>query len=178
MYRRQPTVDNSGRRTVGVIAMTRLSVIVALAALAAGCSSASTGGHVTASPSGSRAHLTVPSALTVRCTETLSAADVTNGGVAGTGHCMLTGVLHDSGPTTDHRTQTAEAIFIRRVVTGAKGTITFVIKIPTDGAGGEPWTITSGTGGYAKLHGRGDQVVDNYTGTPATFVLIGTVSQA
>jgi hypothetical protein len=82
-----------------------------------------------------------------------------------------------SGPTTDHRTQTAEAIFIRRVVTGAKGTITFVIKIPTGGAGGEPWTITLGTGAYAKLHGRGDQVVDNYTGTPATFVLIGTVSQ-
>ena len=63
--------------------------LVALAALAAGCSSASTGGHVTASPGGSRAHLTVTSALTVRCTETLSAADVTNGGVAGTGHCML-----------------------------------------------------------------------------------------
>jgi hypothetical protein len=91
---------------------------------------------------------------------------------------MLTGVLHDSGRAIDHRTQTAEAIFIRRVVTGAKGTITFVIKIPMDGAGGEPWTITSGTGVYAKLHGRGDQVVDNYTGTPATFVLIGTVSQA
>ena len=59
----------------------------------------------------------------------------------------------------------------------AQGPITFVIKIPTDGAGGEPWTITSGTGAYAKLHGRGDQVVDNYTDTPATFVLTGTVSQ-
>ena len=88
-----------------------------------------------------------------------------------------TGALHESGPEITYRAQTAETIFIRRVVTGAKGTITFVINIPTDGAGGEPWTITSGTGAYAKLHGRGDQVVDNYTDTPATFVLMGTVSQ-
>ena len=116
--------------------------------------------------------------LTVRCTETLTGADVTNGGVSGTGHCTLTGRLHDSGPTTDYRTQTADTILIRRVVAGAKGTITFVIKIPTVGAGGEPWTITSGTGTYTKLHGRGYQVVDNYTGTPATFVLKGTVSPA
>ena len=87
------------------------------------------------------------------------------------------GRLHDSGPTADYRTQTPETIFIRRVITGAKGTITFVIKIPTAGAVGEPWTITSGTGTYAKLQGRGYQVVDNYTGTPATFVLTGTVSQ-
>ena len=33
MYQRQPTADNSGRRTVGVIAMRRLCVIVALVAL-------------------------------------------------------------------------------------------------------------------------------------------------
>jgi hypothetical protein len=115
--------------------------------------------------------------LTVRCTETLTGADVTNGGVAGTGHCTLTGRLQDSGPTTDYRTQTADTIFIRRVITGAKGTITFGIKIPTAGAGGEPWTITSGTGAYTKLHGRGHQVVDNYTADPATFVLKGTLSQ-
>jgi hypothetical protein len=37
--------------------------------------------------------------------------------------------------------------------------------------------ITSGTKTYAKLHGQGYQVVDNYTGSPATFVLKGTVSQ-
>jgi hypothetical protein len=68
---------------------------------------------------------------------------------------------------------------IRRVVTGAKGTITFLIKIPLGGGpGGEPWTITSGTKTYTKLHGRGHQVVDNYTGSPATFVLKGTVSPA
>jgi len=115
--------------------------------------------------------------MTMHCTDTLTAVDATNWAVSGHGHCTLTGALHESGPEITYRAQTAETIFIRRVVTGAKGTITFVINIPTDGAGGEPWTITSGTGAYAKLHGRGDQVVDNYTDTPATFVLMGTVSQ-
>jgi hypothetical protein len=46
------------------------------------------------------------------------------------------------------------------------------------GPGGERWTITSGTKAYAKLHGRGYQVVDNYTGSPATLVLKGIVSPA
>ncbi len=116
--------------------------------------------------------------LTVQCRETLTGQDVTNGRVSGTGHCTLTGVLHDSGPTTDYRTQNGEKVLIRRVVTGAKGTITFVITIPlAGGPGGEPWKITSGTKTYTKLHGQGHQVVDNYTGSPATFVLKGTVSQ-
>jgi hypothetical protein len=115
--------------------------------------------------------------LTVQCTETLTGQDVTDGGVAGTGHCTLTGGLHDSGPDTDYRTQNSTAILIRRVVTGANGTITFLITINTAGQGGEPWTITSGTKTYAKLHGRGYQVVDNYTDSPATFVLKGAVSQ-
>jgi hypothetical protein len=44
--------------------------------------------------------------------------------------------------------------------------------------GSEPWTITSGTKTYAKLHGRGNEVVDNYAGSPATFVLKGTVSSS
>jgi hypothetical protein len=117
--------------------------------------------------------------LTVRCSETRTGQDVINGGVAGTGRCALTGILHDSGRVTDYRTQSGETAFIRRVVTGAKGTITFVITIPlAGGPGGEPWTITSGTKTYTKLHGRGHQVVDNYAGSPATFVLKGTVSQA
>jgi hypothetical protein len=115
--------------------------------------------------------------LTVRCTDTLTAVDATNWAVSGHGHCTLTGALHESGPEITYRAQTAEAISIRRVITGAKGTITFVIKIPQIGGGGEPWTITSGTGAYAKLHGHGLQVVDNYQATPATFVLKGTVSQ-
>jgi hypothetical protein len=115
--------------------------------------------------------------LTVQCTETLTGQDVTDGGVSGTGHCTLTGGLHDSGPTTDYRTQNSTAILIRRVVTGANGTITFLITINTASTGAAPWTITSGTKTYAKLHGRGYQVVDNYTDSPATFVLKGTVSQ-
>jgi hypothetical protein len=115
--------------------------------------------------------------LTVHCTDTLTAVDATNWGVSGHGHCTLTGVLHESGPEITYRAQTVEAIFIRRVITGAKGTITLVVKIPQVGGGGETFTITSGTGAYAKLHGRGYQVVDNYQAIPATFVLKGTVSQ-
>jgi hypothetical protein len=114
--------------------------------------------------------------LTMQCTENLTGPNVTNGGVAGTGHCTITGRLHDSGPTTDYRTQNGATILIRRVVTGAKGTITFMITIHLVGAGGEPWAITSGTKTYRKLHGRGYEVVDNYAGSPATFVLKGTVS--
>ena len=117
--------------------------------------------------------------LTVHCTESLAGQDVANGGVSGTGHCTLIGALHDRGPATDYRMQNGETALIRRVVTGAKGTITFLIRIPLGGVpGGEPWTITSGTKTYTKLHGRGHQVVDNYTGSPATFVLQGTVSPA
>lgn len=119
--------------------------------------------------------------LTVQCTETGTAAQnaspigVTDGGVAGTGRCTITGVLHDSGRVTDYRTQNGETAIIRRVVTGAKGTIIFMIRIDLL-SGSEPWTITSGTKTYAKLHGRGNEVVDNYAGSPATFVLKGTVS--
>ena len=119
--------------------------------------------------------------LTMQCTETGTAAQnasptgVTDGGVAGTGRCTITGVLHDSGPVTDYRTQNGETAIVRRVVSGVKGTITFMIRIDMIN-GREPWTITSGTKTYAKLHGRGNEVVDNYAGSPATFVLKGTVS--
>src|SRR5215467_12631185 len=119
--------------------------------------------------------------LTVQCRETLTgqnvADGVTDGGVAGTGRCTITGLLHDSGPATDYRTQNGETAIIRRVVAGAKGTITFVIRIDLV-SGSEPWTIRSGTKTYAKLHGRGYEVVDNYSGSPATFVLKGTVSSS
>jgi hypothetical protein len=125
------------------------------------------------------AHNVAHSNLTVKCTETISAGvEVTDGGVSGTGRCAMTGVLHDSGPATDYRTQNGDTAIIRRVVTGAKGTVTFVITIHLSSGGGEPWKITSGTKTYAKLHGRGYEVVDNYAGDPATFVLKGTVSPA
>jgi hypothetical protein len=117
--------------------------------------------------------------LTVQCTENRTGQDPTNGGVAGHGRCTITGVVHDRGPATDYRTQNGTTALIRRVVTGAKGTITFVITINlSSSGGGEPWKITSGTKTYTTLHGRGYQVVDNYSGTPATFVLKGTVSHA
>jgi hypothetical protein len=116
--------------------------------------------------------------LTVQCTENPTGQDPTNGGVWGHGRCTITGVVHDSGPATDYRTQNGTTALIRRVVTGAKGTITFVITINLTGGGGEPWKITSGTKTYTKLHGRGYEVVDNYASTPATFVLKGTVSPA
>jgi len=115
--------------------------------------------------------------MTVQCTENPTGQDPTDGGVWGHGRCTITGVVHDSGPATDYRTQNGTTALIRRVVSGAKGTITFVITINLTGGGGEPWKITSGTKTYTKLHGRGYEVVDNYAGTPATFVLKGTVSQ-
>jgi hypothetical protein len=127
------------------------------------------------------ASATHKSNLTMQCTETgsetqnASPIGVTDGGVAGTGRCTITGVLHDSGPVIDYRTLNGETAIVRRVVTGAKGTITFMIRIDLV-SGSEPWTITSGTKTYAKLHGRGNEVVDNYSGSPATFVLKGTVS--
>jgi hypothetical protein len=60
------------------------------------------------------AHNGAKSNLTVQCRETLTGQDVTGGGVAGTGHCAITGVLHDSGPATDYRTQNGTTAIIRR----------------------------------------------------------------
>lgn len=116
--------------------------------------------------------------LTVQCIETLvpNASAVTNGGVVGTGHCTMTGLLHDSGRTTDYRTASAITIRIRRVIAFAKGTITFAILIPLVGGGGERWTVTSATKTYAKLHGRGYEIVDDWADSPATFVLKGIIS--
>ena len=135
---------------------------------------AAPGAAVLISACASAAPSVAHSNLTVQCTENVSGVDVTNGGVAGTGRCALTGRVHDSGPATDYRTQNGLTAIIRRVVTGAKGTITFVIRIDLV-SGSEPWTITSGTETYAKLHGRGNEVVDNYSGRPETFVLKGSV---
>ena len=149
--------------------MRKRNIVLALAAapaVAALISSCAASQHV--------AH----SNLTVQCTENPTGQDPTNGGVWGHGRCTITGVVHDSGLATDYRTQNGTTALIRRVVTGAKGTITFVITINLAGGGGEPWKITSGTKTYTKLHGRGYEVVDNYAGTPATFVLKGTVSPA
>ena len=117
--------------------------------------------------------------ITVQSTETLSAQDVTNGGVAGTGHFTISGAIADAGPETDYRTVKGTKVLIRRVVVGKKGTITFLITLyttaPSTALG--RWTITSATGSYKGLHGSGEQTVDNYNSSPATFALAGTVAR-
>ena len=114
--------------------------------------------------------------VTVRCTEILKDPDVTNGGVAGTGHCTISGKIKDKGKATDYRRQVGNTALIRRVVAGQKGTITFLITINLS-TGGEPWSVTSGSKAYRGLRGKGRQVVDNFSATPATFVMKGTISR-
>jgi len=114
--------------------------------------------------------------VTVRCTEILKNPDVTNGGIAGTGHCTLIGKIEDKGKATDYRRQVGNKALIRRVVAGKKGTITFLITIDLK-TGAEPWSVTSGSRAYRGLRGDGRQVVDNFSATPATFVMKGTISR-
>jgi len=166
----QARARQSQRPSGGELKMRKRDIVLSLAATPAVA--------VLISSCAPAAHNGAKSNLTVQCREHVTGQDVTNGGVSGTGHCTITGVLHDSGPATDYRTQNGETAVIRRVVTGAKGTITFMITIHLVNGGGEPWKITSATKTYEKLHGRGYQTVDNYAGSPATFVLKGTVSQA
>jgi hypothetical protein len=117
--------------------------------------------------------------ITVQSTETLSAQDVTDGGVSGTGHFTISGAITDKGAVTDYRTVKGNMVLIRRVAVGKNGTITFLITLyttaPPTGLG--RWTITSATKSYKGLHGNGAQTVDDYNSTPATFALAGTVSQ-
>jgi hypothetical protein len=116
--------------------------------------------------------------ITVRSTETLKSYEVTNGGVAGTGHFTISGAINDKGTVTDYSRVKGSTALIRRVTVGKKGTITFLITLHRGGsASPAPWTITSGTKAYKGLHGKGTQVVNNFRSTPATFALKGTVSQ-
>ncbi len=107
-----------------------------------------------------------------------SAADVTDGSVAGTGHFTATGAITDMGGYIDYRTvdKARTTAKVRRVTVGKKGTIVFLIVINLK-SGSEPWTVVSGTKAYKGLRGRGTEVVDNYADTPATFVMKGTVSR-
>lgn len=115
--------------------------------------------------------------ITVRSTENLKATDVTNGGVAGRGGFRISGAITDKGKVTDYRTVKGGTALIRRVAVGARGTITFLITIHLGDSTPAPWKITSATRAYKDLHGKGRQVVDNFSETPATFVLKGTVSR-
>lgn len=65
------------------------------AALAAALAAAVTGSAVACSATASRA--VASRAVTVRCTAILKDADVTSGGVAGTGHCTISGAIDDNG---------------------------------------------------------------------------------
>jgi hypothetical protein len=67
----------------------------------------------------------------------------------------------------------------RGYVVGKKGMITFLVTLdmsaPSTALG--HWTITSATKSYHGLHGSGDQTVDHFQDSPATFALAGTVSR-
>lgn len=119
----------------------------------------------------------VGGAITVRCTESLKSADVTDGGVSGAGRCTIGGAIDDQGKATDYRTSVANKALIRRVVVGRKGTITFLITIDLGSGVAPRWSVKSASGAYRGLHGKGREVVDDFSSTPATFVMTGTVSR-
>ena len=84
--------------------------------------------------------------------------NVSNGGVAGRGHFKATGAISDTGAVVTYRTDTGALITLRYVTTSTNGTITYVVKItPYTGTGSSRWTITSATGRYKCLHGRGTE---------------------
>ena len=117
--------------------------------------------------------------ITVRSSETLKSQDVTDGGVAGTGHFTISGAISDAGAVTDYRTVKGSKVLIRRVVVGKKGMIVFLVTLDMSGPPNAPgqWTITSATKSYEGMHGRGKQTVDDFGSSPATFALAGTVSR-
>ena len=101
---------------------------------------------------------------------------VANGGVSGTGRFTATGGIHDSGTYTHFRRVRGHTARIRCVNVGKHGTITIVITVNLN-TGSNAWTVTSGTGSYAGLHGKGTLTVDNFESNPYTFVMKGAVSR-
>jgi hypothetical protein len=165
-----PRANVTGRERTGfALALVAVSLVLSLSA--ASCGSSSTSATSSSDQQGGR--------ITVRSTEKLKPQDVTDGGVAGTGHFTITGAISDAGKATDYRTERGNKVLIRRVVAGKKGTITFLITLdlraPTTALG--HWRITSATNGYKGLHGNGKQTIDNFDASPATFALAGAVSQ-
>jgi hypothetical protein len=156
-------------RRSALVGAPRAVVAIAVAVLASSCGSSHSS---TASSSPSRP---TSGKITVQSTETLLAQDVTNGGVAATGHFTISGAITDKGRVTDYRTPKGNKVLIRRVVVGKDGTITFLITLYS-GVAPARWTIASATKSYKGLHGSGAQTVDNTGSTPATFTLAGNVS--
>ena len=154
-------------RSLRIVGLVVVALVAGVLAASCGSSQSSTSSSSPKSANGK---------ITVQSTETLSAQDVTNGGVAGTGHSTISGAIADAGAVTDYRTVKGNTALIRRVVAGSRGTITFLITIQLGTPSPEKWTITSGTSTYKDLHGKGLETVDNFAATPATFTLVGTVS--
>lgn len=102
---------------------------------------------------------------------------VTDGGIASTGRFTLAGVIHDHGRYTDYRTVHGHLATVRKVLAGAKGTITIVITIHLGSAVVPRWQVTSGTGRYAGLRAAGTLTADDYKDDPYTFVMAGSVSR-
>ena len=99
---------------------------------------------------------------------------VTDGSLAGKGTFKATGAIRDAGPVLAYRTLSAAGtlITLRFVTKGKKGAITYLVKIDTT-AGTSRWTISSSTGAYKGLHGKGiERENANYT----VSTLTGTVS--
>ncbi len=101
--------------------------------------------------------------------------DVQDGSLAGTGTFHASGAVTDTGKALAYRTVGSQgtSITLRYFTKGKKGTITYVVKIDTR-AGISRWTITSGSGAYKGLHGKGSET-ENATYTVS--VLRGTVSR-
>ena len=107
--------------------------------------------------------------------------DVTNGGVAGKGQFTATGAITEQGTDVAYRTvkgslDTGNAVItLRHVAKGAKGTLTFLVKIVVHPATTTSrWTITSGTRAYKGLQGGGKEYENaDHTVT----ILAGTVSR-
>jgi hypothetical protein len=158
------------RRLRWAAAVALLTGCLAVLTTSCGGSSSSSVTSTTPKPAGGK--------ITVRSTETLKSQDVTDGGVAGKGHFTVSGAISDAGAVVDHRTVKGNKVLIRRVVVGKNGTITFLITLDmTAPSALGHWTITSATKSYHGLHGSGDQTVDDFQSSPATFALAGTVSQ-
>ena len=99
----------------------------------------------------------------------------TDGSLAGKGTFKATGAITDAGPAFGYRRVSANGtvITLRFVAKGKKGTITYLVKIDTN-AGTSRWTISSGTGSYKGVHGKG---IERENATFTVSTLTGTVSR-
>ena len=99
----------------------------------------------------------------------------TDGSLAGKGTFKATGAITDAGQVLGYRRVTANGtlITLRFVAKGKKGVITYLVKIDTT-AGTSRWTISSGTGAYKGLHGKG---IERENATFTVSTLTGTVSR-